>query len=155
MKAKEPRVPLRQSGCMGQTLTGCPAYTRWLPKMSLLCLVVLGHFTSFPGRLHEVPAVGLLVSDCAFPCPVLTLNNDENTCRAALGLAENTGEKTEQNRLGFFAPVENRVFFGSLRRTQVNHVWSAGRTRSKAASPESRRVCDCASRKRYSTHSMP
>lgn len=74
--------------------------------MSLLCLVVLGHFTLFPGRLHEVAAVGLFVSDCGFPCPVLTLNNNKNTCRAALGLAENMGEKTEQNHLGLFAPVE-------------------------------------------------
>lgn len=76
MKAKELCVPLWQSSCVGQTLTGYRAYARWLLKMSLLCLVVLGCFISFPGRLHEAATVGHFVSDCGFACPVLTLNDD-------------------------------------------------------------------------------
>jgi len=76
--------------------------------------VVLDRFNSFPGRLHEVAAVSHFVSDCGFACHVLTLDNYKNTCRAALGLAENMGEKTEQNHLGLFVPVESRECFSVL-----------------------------------------
>ena len=102
MEAK--RVPLRQSGCVGLTLAGRPAYARRPRETSLLCLVVLGRFASFPGRLDEAASVGHFVLDCGFACPVLTLDNDKSTCGAALGLAENTGEKTKQNHLGLFCP---------------------------------------------------
>lgn len=111
MKAKEPCVPLWQSDGVGQALPGCPAYMKRLPKMAPLCVVMLGRFASFPGRLCEAAAVGPLVSDCGFNCAVLTRTNDKNTCRAALGPAENTGEKTKRKHLGLFAPVGNRVFF--------------------------------------------
>lgn len=86
------------------------------------------HFISFPGRLHEVVACWPFCL-CDFACPVLTLNNDKNTCRAALALVrEHGGENKEKTPWAFCPSGKQRVFFNSLRRTQVNCVWSAGST---------------------------